>query len=144
MARETKSKQIGSHRYEVTQLGAIEGRAVLAHLMQLFGGMVSGIAGGGKPDMVSGFTALASSITPDRLTFFCDTFSPWTQVHKGPNKVQVLKDIFDDHFAANYAEMMQWLAFCLEVNFASFLGESGALAGFLRVAGSSDSPSPKA
>lgn len=141
MARETKTKRIGNHNYSVTQLGAIEGRRVLAKLMQLFGGMVGGIAGGGKPDMVAGFAALAGAITPEQVDFFCETFTPWTQVETSPGKVRMLRDVFDDHFVANYGELVEWLGFCLEVNFASFLGGSGIVGSMFRPPGTVSSPS---
>jgi hypothetical protein len=144
MARQNRSKKIGQYTYEVTQLGAVEGSRVLAHIMQLFGGMVGAIASGGKPDMVHGFSALANSITPEKLEFFCNTFSPWTQVHKD-GKAQILKDVFDDHFAANYSELVEWLGFCLEVNYESFLGGKSVIAAFMRgpATASSGSGSPK-
>ena len=132
MARVNQSKKIGNHTYEVTPLGAIEGRRVFAKLAQLMGGMVGMIAAGGKADMVKGFQAFAESCTPDVMDFFCDTFSKVTQVHMPDGKVPYLKDIFDDHFADNYSAMVEWLAFCLEVNFASFLGGAGGLAALLR------------
>jgi hypothetical protein len=140
MARANKSKAIGNHTYEVTQLGAIEGRRVFARLAQLMGGMVGSIAAGGKADVVKGFQAFAESMTPEVMDFFCDTFSKVTQVHVGGGKVLFLKDIFDDHFADNYGDMVEWLTFCLEVNFASFLGGAGGLSAlFQRGTGTSES-----
>lgn len=125
--RETKTRTIGSAFYAVNQLGALEGRKVLARLVAMFGGMVGAIGEGGKADLVRGFSSLANAITEDQMEFFCDTFSPWTQVTKD-GKTRVLKDCFDDHFVANYGEMVEWLGFCLEVNFASFLGGTGGIA----------------
>ncbi len=132
MARANKTKTIGTSTYEVTQLGAIEGRRVFARLAQVMGGMVGALAAGGKPNPVDAFKSFAEAMTPEVMDFFCDTFSKVTQVHKGGGKVLFLKDIFDDHFADNYGEMIEWLTFCLEVNFASFLGGVGGLGALLR------------
>jgi len=132
MARTNKTKLIGSHTYEVTQLGAIEGRKVFARLAQVMGGMVGALAVGGKPNPVDAFKSFAEAMTPEIMDYFCDTFTKVTQVHKDGNKVLYLKDIFDDHFADNYGEMVEWLTFCLEVNFASFLGGAGGLGALLR------------
>ncbi len=145
MARTNKTKQIGKHTYEVTQLGAIEGRRVFARLAQLMGGMVGALAAGGKPNPVDAFRSLAEAMTPEIMDFFCDTFTKVTQVHIAGGKVLFLKDVFDDHFADNYGEMIEWLTFCLEVNFASFLGGAGGLSALLRRGtGGSGSTSPKA
>jgi hypothetical protein len=104
------------------------------------GGMVGSLAGG-KTDLVAGFTSFANAMTPEIMDYFCETFEKCTQVHKG-DKVFFLKDIFDDHFCDNYGEMVEWLAFCLEVNFASFLGGAGGLAALIRAKGTSESESP--
>lgn len=144
MARTNKTKQIGGHGYEVTQLGAIEGRRVFARLAQVMGGMVGALAAGGKPNPVDAFRSFAESMTPEVMDFFCDTFSKVTQVHRPDGKVLFLKDVFDDHFADNYGELVEWLAFCLEVNFASFLGGTGGLGALLRKGmDTSGSKSPK-
>ena len=132
MARANKVRKIGTHSYEVTQLGAIEGRRVFARLAQIMGGMVGALAAGGKPNPVEAFKSFAEALEPEVMDFFCDTFTKVTQVHKPDGKVLFLKDIFDDHFADNYGEMVEWLTFCLEVNFASFLGGAGGLAALLR------------
>jgi len=47
MARTNKTRKIGNHDYEVTQLGAVEGRKVFARLAQLMGGMVGALAAAG-------------------------------------------------------------------------------------------------
>lgn len=136
MARTNKSKKIGNHGYEVTQLGGKEGRRVFAKVTQLIGASVAAIAGaGGKPDPVKAFETFASQVTPDNMDYFCDTFAKLTQVHYPGGKVLLLSDIFDDHFADNYGEMIEWLTFCLEVNFASFLGGAGGLGALLQEKG---------
>lgn len=141
--RKTESRQIGNFRYDVTQLGAIEGRAVLARLIRLFGGLVGAMGAEGKVDLTKGFSNLAEGITEEQMTFFCDTFAKWTQVYAN-GKTLILKDIFDEHFVGEYGAMIEWLGFCLEVNFASFLdGSKGIAALFGRkveVASPSGSP----
>lgn len=131
MARTNKTRKIGNNDYEVTQLGAIEGRKVFARLAQLMGGMVGTLAAGGKPNPVEAFKSFAEAMTPEVMDYFCDTFTKVTVVHRPDGKAPFLKDCFDDHFADNYGEMVEWLTFCLEVNFASFLGGAGGLAALL-------------
>ena len=36
------------------------------------------------------------------------------------------EDQYDEHFAGNYREWLEWVQFALEVNFGSFFGESTA------------------
>lgn len=136
--RANKTKKIGNHTYEVTQLGAVEGRRVLAKLGQLMGGVVGSLAAGGKADPVKAFQSFTEALSPESMDYFCDTFTKFTQVHRADGKVLFLKDVFDDHFADNYAEMVEWLVFCLEVNFASFFGGLGGLGGLLRKPDSSE------
>lgn len=146
MARTNKTRKIGNHGYEVTQLGAIEGRRVFARLAQIVGGTVAAIAGaGGKVDPVKAFSSFTENLTPENMDFFCDTFAKFTQVHMPDGKVLLLKDVFDDHFADNYGELVEWLTFCLEANYASFLGGAGGLGALLqgKVMGMSGSTSPK-
>jgi hypothetical protein len=63
---------------------------------------------------------LAQSLPPEELDFFCDLFSERTQVELGGKPVE-LQGIFDVHFAGKYFDMFEWLSFCLEVNYGSFL-----------------------
>ena len=137
--RKNETRTIGEATYEVTQLGALEGRRVLARIAQLLGGTVGAIAKTGSPDLVAALQSFAEHLTPDSVDYFCDIFAKGTQVHLPSGKVVVLKDVFDNHFAANYGEMISWLTFCLEVNFGSFLGENGLGAVLKRVAPTSNS-----
>lgn len=90
--------------------------------------------------------SMADRITPDEMEFFCETFAPLTQVTTN-GKTPILKDVFDDHFAANYDEMINWLGFCLQVNFESFLGGQKGIAALFADPGKATeslSKSPKA
>ncbi len=95
-------KTIGASQYEVTLLPAKKGAKVLAKLPKL-----QGIVSGG--------------ISDEDLDFLCDTFAATTQVLQASAKgVMPLKDVFDLHFSGKYSEMLQWVAFCVEVNFKDF------------------------
>lgn len=126
---ETKDKTIGGVLYRVSQLGALTGRGVLVRLVKLVGGgLVGALVSGGLKGLDRG--ALATSLgkvvdgfSEEDLAYFCDLFSPLTQVitrdKAGKQLNQLLANTFDLHFAGKYREMGQWLLFALEVNFGS-------------------------
>ena len=97
--RETQTKVIGGVPYTVRQLGAITGRKVLAR----------------GPNM--------RNLDDATMDFICDAFAQSTTIplaieaSKASSVAIKLSDVFDDHFAGKYADMMTWLAFCMELNF---------------------------
>jgi len=130
--REVKSKTIKDCTYEVTQLGAIKVRSLLTRLARILG------SGGG--DMAKSL----GLITEEDMTYVCDAFAELTVVHQPDGKAPYLKNCFDLHFAGKYDEMIQWLMFCLEINFGSFLDVKSLGDKAIAVQASSESSSPKA
>jgi hypothetical protein len=116
--RETKSVTIDGFQYQIAQLGAKLGKKVLAHLMRVIGPAFE------ASDPVAKF---ASTFTDDEFDYLCDTFVATTQfsAEDSPDKVFLLKDHFDSHFANRYGAMMKWLWACVDANFGTFLGELG-------------------
>ena len=104
MALETFNKTIGSHEYQTTQLGALEGRKVIARMQ----------AAAAKAQATG-------EVSEDLSEFLYETFSKRSSVNIG-GKWPPLKDIFDLHFAgpSGYKEMGEWLDWCVEVNFGGF------------------------
>jgi len=131
MGIETKSKVIGEHTYRVEQFGAKAGGRMLVRLAKMLGVAVGGaVEAGEKLDAVvlgKTITGLTESITEEDYGYLCDAFSEKTRVTGGlyGSKEPKLSDFFDDHFAGNYVELSQWLAFCLEANYGSFLAVVG-------------------
>lgn len=117
---ETKNKQIGANEYQVTQLGAIQGRKVLARLARVIGPAIAEVGTGG---VTAALAKAAEGLTDADVDYFCETFAPMTHVRMPDGKTPKLSQIFDFHFAANYLELTKWLGFCLEVNFGSFFDE---------------------
>jgi hypothetical protein len=147
--RTAQEKTIKGNTYRVKQLGAKEGRRVLARLLQILGGGVAGLAeafagDGGKVSAFKGVQAIADQMTPEQMDFFCDTFAKLTQVTLQDGKTPLLSDVFDEHFAGNYWEMTEWLLFALEVNFGNFLDASGTIGNlFSQPKGKQPSVSPQ-
>jgi hypothetical protein len=98
----------------------LTGRKVFARLAKTLG-----------PAAVKGLdVAKALESLEEDFEFLCDTFAKHTAVTGGDygSKAPQLDSIFDAHFVAKYPEMLQWLVFCLEVNFAGFFPGLGTIA----------------
>ena len=133
--RVSSSRAIGDITYTVTQLGAKQGRLVLARIARIVGAAA---------ESATPMAAFTQALSDDDFVFLCDTFAAMTTYHTStePSKEPALAPVFDLHFAGKYAEMLQWLWFCVEVNFASFFDESNLRA--LQAMVVSQSTSPKA
>ena len=141
MGIEQREKRIGAHTYRVTQLGAKAGRNVLVRLVKLggpgVGALVGGIGRGGKEGTADSalalgvgdaLHALSLRLREDEVGALMDEFALHTVVVKPADIELRLSDIFDDHFAGRYDEMLAWTRFCMEVNFSSFFVGSSASA----------------
>ena len=124
MAFKTEEKKIGPCTYKVTQLGAIKGRAAFLRLVKVLGPMLGGaVDQDGKvrdKDFDLGKLFASMTLDEDDLTYFCDLFGERTFVVKPDGKMPRLDNVFDEHFAGQYIDMVQWLAFAVKVNFADF------------------------
>ncbi len=109
---ETKSKTIGDHDYRVTQLGATKGRKVLVRLLKACGPAFSLAAEGRSTEALG---KLASDLDEETLDYLCETFAARTDMDEKP-----LAPVMELHFAGNYGEMVEWLGFCVQLNFESF------------------------
>lgn len=136
MPRRAEDKTIKGNKYRVMQLPGREGSKVAARLVQLLGAGIAGMAKGVtdndmKAAAFTGLSTLLTSLKEEQVDYFCNVFMPLTQVTLPDGKTPLLKDIFDDHFAGNYFEMFEWLKFCIEVNFGSFLSDQGGIESLL-------------
>ena len=144
MALEVKEKRIGAHLYRVTQLPAKKGRALLVRLTKLLGpGLAAAFGDLGRDKASTAEAAIASGIgqglyeLAERLSesevgSILDELAVFTTVVLDAEREPRLSDVFDDHFAGRYDEMLLWAGFCLEVNYASFFDGSGGSGGLLR------------
>lgn len=135
-------KTIGDSTYEVTQFGAKKGRSVLLRAFKMLGPAAGAIAED-QSKLANAVDVLARSATEEDLDYLCDECAKCTKLiqvgtFNGTEKEisQPLSESFDSHFRGRYLEMIQWLVFSLQHNFASFLGEmqnvsKGPLAAFV-------------
>ena len=117
MGREPKNTTINGTFYEVMPLGALKGRSVFVRLLKMFGPLFAG-------DIAAGLDHLSE----DDFNYLCDVFAEYTNVRINEKQMPVLKDVFDGHFSGKYLDMLQWLAFCVQVNFGDFYKGLGKVA----------------
>jgi hypothetical protein len=113
-----EKKRIGIHTYYVTQLDALRGRREIVRLAKVIGPALS-VADKGEE---AALAKLVEALSVDEFDHFCEVLSEQTVVTGGAHGElePQLSDVFAEHFAGNYLEMVQWLAFALGVNFGSF------------------------
>lgn len=119
-SRDSQKRTIGRYEYIVIPLGAREGCRVLSRLMKLMG---RGAAKGTEEEALG---AILENLEESDADYFIATFDKYTSVRIG-DKTPPLADIFDAHFISEYLEMLGWLKFAMEVNFAGFFSGVGGL-----------------
>jgi hypothetical protein len=123
LKRETKT--IGEHEYAVTQLDAVKGRRVATRIAKILAPVV-GAGSAETGDMAKALQALVAGMTEEDVDSLCDVFAASTDVQiPGEKRSPKLSAIFALHFAGRYDEMVEWLLFCIEVNFSSFFARAG-------------------
>lgn len=119
MGFEAKTKQIGDHTYQVTQLPGKLGRKILMRLMRVAAPLIDGAA---KPTTEM-FTSVAAALDDELVDFVESSFIGVTMISTDSGGLVPLGDRFNTHFAGKYQDWFQWVVFCLEVNYSDFLGE---------------------
>lgn len=151
-----QERQIGErgHVYIVAQLGALVGLRASVRLSKILGKSVGSTLAGSSASKISelGFREagqmmleVTDLVTEDELEHFVRLFMPTTRVRLSDGKTPMLGDIFDTHFAGHYGELLGWLSFCLEVNYADFFGVLAKAKAAMRAAfAAQDSTEPSA
>jgi hypothetical protein len=139
-----EEKRIGAHTYKVTQLDAVTGRRTFFRLTKAAGPAMARLYTGGKPldeRISTALQELLQNLTEADVDHFCDTFAAVTEVSGGQysKAAPQLDSVFITHFAGDYMAMVQWLGFCVQINFRSFF-EQAALGLANLAASASTSP----
>ena len=143
--RESKQHNINGFTYTISQLGAKEGRRVLARILRSVAGAATAAGelakegGDATEAALSGVAKLVENLSDADVDYLCDTFAATTTVGpEGKDVALQLKDCFNEHFAGRYGDMVKWLWASLETNYGSFLGglglDVGALVGKAKTA----------
>jgi hypothetical protein len=109
--RPTVKTTIGEFTYTVTKLGATQGQKLLVKLIKSLGPAASGIGSGTIGEVLAGAVTNLDPALVDELT----------EVLTPEGKRPQLSDIYNEHFSGHYDELVDWLVFCVQENFESFL-----------------------
>lgn len=137
-----EERDIGDRRFQVTQMPAGRGRKLLVRLSKVIGPTLAA----GLQEMPEGdeeatvgdlpvralsgaIFELCEKLTEADLDYVCSQLAGDTKWSEDGESWTSLssKGQFDLVFAGRYLDMLKWIGFGLEVNFADFFGESGAL-----------------
>lgn len=124
------TKQIGSVQYRVRPLGAKLASRVLLLALRLMSRALQNAPKNdlGQVDRNAVMATAMGSISDEELAWLQSTLADVSDYSEdGGTKWPPLASHFELHFAANQFEMLQWLAFCFEVNFPDFFAKLGAM-----------------
>lgn len=121
--------------YELSQLGAVEGRTLVLLFLKILGRfapMLASASGALNGDAIEAIGTAINSVEPKELEPLWDAFSRHAYVRGKDGKTrQLLSEVFDDHFAGEYFAMVQFFIESSKLNFGDFLGKALAQAGNL-------------
>jgi len=127
--RKTETVTVGSNTFQITQLGALQGRKVFLRLVKVLGPALSAAQAAASPEAALGaLLGQAGAVSEEDFEYLCDVFSEHTEL-VAAGKSQRLKEIFDVVFIADYKGMLEWLGASVKVNFASFFDGLAATSG---------------
>lgn len=122
----------GSRKLKVTKFAARHGLRVLTRIARVVGPAMAEAAGGrkGEPEaaVTKSLRAAIEQVTPEEVDWLVDEFAAQTTVDLNGKGMEVRLssgDTFDQIFADDYAAILGWFRFCLELNFAGFLASIG-------------------
>ena len=122
---ESSTRKIGDTAYRVTQLQAVKGRKLLVKLLKALGPAAEAITDAQSGNVGALLAKLTENLDETLVDELCDVFAASTEYELASGKWVGLGEagIFGLHFAGKYGEMAKWLAFAVEVNYGSFLGD---------------------
>ncbi len=145
--RKQTSVAIEGWTYELSQLGAVEGRALVLLFLKLLGRLAPALAAGlgaaksagseagvvtalmDSPQVVGEIGQALTSIDSRELEPLWDAFARHAQVRGKDGKTrQALHEIFDEHFAGEYFAMTRFFIESAKLNFGDFLSKALAQA----------------
>lgn len=124
MSERVKEKTIGKHRYRVALFGARQGQRMLTKLTKKAAPVLGALAEAGTlsgAGLGKAAEALGAQLSEEDFDSIAAEFADVTDVKVG-DKWPRLSHVYDEHFAGNYAELLEWLKFAIEANYSDFLG----------------------
>ncbi len=163
MGVRTAERTIGEFTYRVRQHGYREGRALLPIVLRGIGPTLGTLLEGvtvrdGKPvldanlDLSRALSEFSASLSEEDLAHITDKLAERSWILDGAKYEYACDDsgnahlpnVEEEHWPERYSDWIKWLMFALEVNFSSFLGDTGSVSAALSsvVKGASASTSP--
>jgi hypothetical protein len=134
MGRQQKTVTIEGWKYELAQLGAVEGRELVVLFGRVLGRFAPLIVAAMKSrkakvdteakaiDIAQELGEVMQTLQPKELEPLWDAFSRNAQVWSKDGKSrEPVADVFDDHFAGEYFRMVQFFIEAAKLNFGDFL-----------------------
>lgn len=130
---QTEERAIGGVIYRVTPLPAgkalVLSRRLAALIVPTLGDLAqfaarpsgSPVTAGDLVALVKVLDLIVDSMDDAAVVYLYETFAPTTQAVVGEKKFALEKS-FDVHFQGRLVECLEWLRFCLEVNFRPLVG----------------------
>ncbi len=117
-----QTKEIDGVTYEVTPLPFGVGQKTLMRTIKIMSPIMSAMMKGGTQaqGVALALEALPIALSDADVTYFGETFGKASRYQDGDKWVPLLSSTQELHFAGRYLAFMQWITFCLEVNFKSF------------------------
>lgn len=120
-------REIGSVNYRCNKLGFSVGLPLLKRLLEIAAPvMAAGLRGGRLPERLANvLDTLPTAFTLKDLQTFAQAFGNVSYYMADDGRWVLLVNngklnAQETHFTGRYAEFVQWLVFCIEVNFAGF------------------------
>lgn len=123
LSDKNQEKEIDGFTYVVTPLPFGVGRQALMRLIRVVSPVFSAALGGGKVEAAI-FNALPLALSDDDVVYFAKVFGDASRYKDGEKLVPLVSQNQELHFAARYKAFLQWLIFCVEVNYKDFFVSS--------------------
>lgn len=131
-----EEKEIGGIKYSMVPLPFSLGRPALVRLLKvvspIFGAVMR--AGSGGEQAAAVFESLPTALSDDDLKYFAKLFGDTSRYEKDGVWVPLITENQELHFAGQYLEFMQWIAFGCQCNFSGFFAgvmSKGGAASFM-------------
>ncbi len=130
--RKQQSIAIEGFTYELSQMGAVEGRALVLLFLKLLGRFAPLFMSAQKglgADAIEAIGSAINTVDAKELEPLWDAFARHTQVRGKDGKTRMnLHEVFDEHFAGEYFAMVRFFVESARLNFGDFLDKALAQA----------------
>lgn len=130
---ECKEFEVDGKRYRTTMFGALRGSKLLLKISRIVAPAVGRAVGVVDLDMAlsadvgTGMSTLFEAADPDTVMSIVKEFVEKSELRKEDGNWITLEQVFDDHFAGRYTQMVLFVKGAFEVNYGDFSGALRAM-----------------